>query len=211
MMVLLIGALVLLLAPRIMRRRGGGVGGELAQGTLLVTGVSPRPDATGEQFVTITGVINGPTVNEHVVYQQLAVDVERVAVDGAADPGGVLAEEPGQWAFAPDGACPPAVTADAGNRQLHGRTAWQLPVADAQQFGDAGQLDPRPAQRSPVARSCASISCQWSSVTSLGWRASSHVDQFLGMIVADIGESAPAEVGEQRCRRCPRSPSCCCR
>ena len=46
------------------------------QGNLLVTGVSPRPDATGEQFVTITGVINGPTVNEHVVYQQLAIDVD---------------------------------------------------------------------------------------------------------------------------------------
>ena len=49
---------------------------------LLVTGVSPRPDATGEQFVTITGVINGPTVNEHVIYQRMAVDVEQLADDG---------------------------------------------------------------------------------------------------------------------------------
>lgn len=52
-----------------------GPRGEMAQGTLLVTGVSPRPDATGEQFVTISGVINGPTVDEHVVYQRIAVDV----------------------------------------------------------------------------------------------------------------------------------------
>ena len=60
--------------------------GELAHGTLLVTGVSPRPDAAGEQFVTITGVINGPTVNEHVVYQRLAVDVEQWPTMGDCSP-----------------------------------------------------------------------------------------------------------------------------
>ncbi|MGV9796418.1 hypothetical protein ACWDTP_00005, partial [Mycobacterium sp. NPDC003449] len=61
-LLLMVGALVLVLAPRIMRRRG--VGNDVVHGTLLVTGVSPRPDVEGEQFVTITGVINGPTVNE---------------------------------------------------------------------------------------------------------------------------------------------------
>jgi hypothetical protein len=55
-----------------MRRNPGA---DSARGTLLVTGVSPWPDADGQQWVTITGVINGPTVNEHVVYQQMAVDV----------------------------------------------------------------------------------------------------------------------------------------
>ena len=74
MLLVLIGAIVLVAGPWIMRRRG--LRGEMAHGTLLVTGVSPRPDDTGEQFVTITGVINGPTVNEHVVYQRLAVDVD---------------------------------------------------------------------------------------------------------------------------------------
>ena len=72
--IVLIGAMVALAAPWIMRRRGAGA--NWVSGNLLVTGVSPRPDATGEQFVTITGVINGPTVNEHVVYQQLAIDVD---------------------------------------------------------------------------------------------------------------------------------------
>lgn len=73
MILALLGALALFAAPWIMRRRG--IGHDWQHGTLLVTGVSPRPDATGEQFVTITGVITGPTVSEHIVYQQLAVDV----------------------------------------------------------------------------------------------------------------------------------------
>ena len=78
-----------------MRRRGAGTTG--CQGTLLVTGVSPRPeDATGEQFVTITGVINGPSVNEHVVYQQLAVDVDQWPTMGQLFPVDVRAEQPRQ-------------------------------------------------------------------------------------------------------------------
>ena len=48
---------------------------DMAQGTLLVTGVSPRPDAEGQQYVTIAGV-KGPTVDELiVVHQRLVVDV----------------------------------------------------------------------------------------------------------------------------------------
>mgnify|MGYP001224231869 CR=1 FL=1 len=104
MLLLLVGALVLLLAPRIMRRRG--IGGELAHGTLLVTGVSPRPDVTGEQFVTITGVINGPTVNEHVVYTRMAVDVNDWPSMGALMPVVYSPKNPDKWAFAP--AAPPA-------------------------------------------------------------------------------------------------------
>lgn len=67
-------------APRWLAR------GQVASGTLLVTGVSPRPDASGEQYVTIAGVINGPTVNsfgrlgpqtsEWAVYQRVAMDVD---------------------------------------------------------------------------------------------------------------------------------------
>lgn len=75
-LLVLLGALAILAAPWIRRRRG--VGNDWVQGTLLVTGVSPRPDdLTGEQFVTITGVINGPTVDEHVIYQRMAVDVDQ--------------------------------------------------------------------------------------------------------------------------------------
>ncbi|WP_166903833.1 hypothetical protein [Mycobacterium sp. DL440] len=103
-LLLLVGALVLLLAPRIMRRRG--IRGELAHGTLLVTGVSPRPAATGEQYVTITGVITGPTVNEHVVYQRMAVDVGAWPTMGALFPVVYSPGNPDKWAFAPDGPSP---------------------------------------------------------------------------------------------------------
>ncbi|MDH6196586.1 hypothetical protein M2272_003239 [Mycobacterium frederiksbergense] len=106
-LLLLVGALVVLLAPRIMRRRG--IGRELAHGTLLVTGVSPRPDATGEQFVTITGVITGPTVREHVVYQRMAMDVDNWPSMGALFPVVYSPGNPDKWAFAPDGPSgPPA-------------------------------------------------------------------------------------------------------
>ena len=98
-LLLLVGALVLLLAPRIMARRG--IRGELAHGTLLVTGVSPRPDETGEQFVMIIGVITGPTVNEHVVYQRMAVDVDEWPTMGALLPVVYSPGNPDKWAFAP--------------------------------------------------------------------------------------------------------------
>jgi hypothetical protein len=105
-LVLLVGALVLLLAPRIMRRRG--VGTDVASGTLLVTGVSPRPDAQGEQFVTITGVITGPTVNEHVVYQRMAVDVSAWPTMGQLIPVVYSPKNPDKWAFAPQSPGAPA-------------------------------------------------------------------------------------------------------
>jgi hypothetical protein len=101
----MVGALALLIGPMIMRRRG--MKGELAQGTLLVTGVSPRPDVPGEQFVTITGVINGPTVNEHVVYQRMAVDVEQWPTMGQLIPVAYSTKNPDNWAFAPEGGMPP--------------------------------------------------------------------------------------------------------
>ncbi|BBZ74734.1 hypothetical protein MANY_00710 [Mycolicibacterium anyangense] len=97
-LLLIIGALVLVLGPRLMRR---GPRGEMAQGTLLVTGVSPRPDAEGEQFVTISGVINGPTVNEHVVYQRMAVDVNSWPTMGQLIPVVYSPKNPDNWFFAP--------------------------------------------------------------------------------------------------------------
>jgi hypothetical protein len=105
-LLLLVGAIVVLLGPRLMRRRG--VGGQAMHGTLLVTGVSPRPEATGEQFVTITGVINGPTVNEHVVYQRMAVDVDNWPTMGALFPVVYSPKNPDNWTFAPTEA-PPAM------------------------------------------------------------------------------------------------------
>ncbi|MEB3032099.1 hypothetical protein [[Mycobacterium] nativiensis] len=73
-LLLLLAILAMFIAPRFFRP---GPGGGAQEGTLLVTGVSPRPDAEGEQFVTIAGVLNGPTLDEHEVYQRFAVDVSK--------------------------------------------------------------------------------------------------------------------------------------
>jgi hypothetical protein len=97
-LLLLIATLAVLLAPRFMRR---GPGPDAVSGTLLVTGVSPRPDATGEQYVTITGVINGPTVNEHTVYQRMAVNVDKWPTMGQLLPVVYSQRNPDKWAFAP--------------------------------------------------------------------------------------------------------------
>lgn len=105
-LILLIGALALLIVPRFMKR-GPRPGAQAAEGTLLITGVSPRPlDAVGEQFVTISGVINGPTVSEHVVYQRMAVDVDSWPSMGGLIPVIYSPRNPDQWTFAPPDAPP---------------------------------------------------------------------------------------------------------
>jgi hypothetical protein len=95
----LLGSLALLIGPRLMGRRG--IRGEVARGTLLITGISPRPDAGGEQFVTINGVISGPTVNEHPVYARLAVDVNQWPSMGDLIPVTYSPRNPDNWQFAP--------------------------------------------------------------------------------------------------------------
>ncbi|MBJ7400934.1 hypothetical protein [Mycolicibacterium sp.] len=100
-LLLILGALALVVGPRLMGRRGPR--GEMLPGTLLVTGLSPRPDATGEQFVTITGVINGPGVDEHVVYQRMAVDIANWPTMGQLIPVAFSPKNPDNWVFAPPG------------------------------------------------------------------------------------------------------------
>lgn len=98
LILLILGAFVLLIGPRIMRKRGAG--SDWLQGTLLVTGVSPRPEGvTGEQFVTITGVINGPTVNEYTVYTRLTVDVNQWPTMGQLIPVMYSPGNPEKWTF----------------------------------------------------------------------------------------------------------------
>jgi hypothetical protein len=103
-LLLILGALALVVGPRLMARRGPR--GQMAQGTLLVTGVSgaaPGPAAPGEHFVTITGVINGPGVDEHVVYQRMAVDASQWPVMGQLIPVAYTPGNPDKWFFAPSG------------------------------------------------------------------------------------------------------------
>jgi hypothetical protein len=109
-LVVLIGAIALMAAPWIRRRRGAG--GDWVQGTMLVTGVNPRPDdVTGEQFATISGVINGPTVAEHVVYQRLVVDVDQWPTMGQLIDVVYSPKNPDNWMIAPQAVPPPP---DAG-------------------------------------------------------------------------------------------------
>jgi hypothetical protein len=108
--VLLVGALVLIARPWIMRRRGGGgVGNDWVGGQMVLTGVSPRPDAEGQQYVTVTGVINGPTVSEYTVYTRMAVDVNDWPTMGQLIPVVYSPRNPDKWAFAPQEAPPPPV------------------------------------------------------------------------------------------------------
>ncbi|OBK52745.1 hypothetical protein A5656_24510 [Mycobacterium gordonae] len=102
-LLLLVAVLVVFLAPRFIRP---GPRGALASGTLLVTGVSSRaaddPDAdAGEQFVTISGVINGPTVNEHAVYRRMVVTADQWPVTGQQFPVVYSPNNPDNWNFAP--------------------------------------------------------------------------------------------------------------
>jgi hypothetical protein len=92
------------LAPRFFRQ---GPPADALSGTLLITGVSPRPDATGEQIVTIAGVIDGPTLNEYTVYQRMTADVEKWPTVGELRPVRYSERNPDKWAFAPPDA--PAV------------------------------------------------------------------------------------------------------
>ena len=89
MVLVLLGALALLAAPWIRRRRG--IGSDWVQGQLLVT-----------------GVINGPTVNEHVVYQQLAVDVDHWPMMGQLFPVMYKPSNPDNWAFGAQEGPPPS-------------------------------------------------------------------------------------------------------
>lgn len=87
-----------LLAPRLLRQRPGN---DALSGTLLITGVSPRPDAVGEQYVTITGVIAGPTVSDYTVYQRMTADVDRWPTVGELKPVVYSQRNPEKWSFAP--------------------------------------------------------------------------------------------------------------
>lgn len=97
-LLLLVSILAMLVAPRFIRP---GPRGDAEAGTLLITGVSPRPDATGEQYVTITGVIQGPTVNEYETYQRIAVDVDSWPSIGELIPVRYSPRNPANWRIAP--------------------------------------------------------------------------------------------------------------
>lgn len=99
-LLLLVAILAVFLVPRFIRP-GPRAGAQ--EGTLLVTGVSPRPDASGRQYVTITGVLHGPEVGEHEVYQRLAIDVDSWPSIGELLPVVYSPRNPDNWNLAGPG------------------------------------------------------------------------------------------------------------
>ncbi|QUR66741.1 hypothetical protein [Mycobacterium spongiae] len=97
-LLILVAVLVVLVAPRLFPR---GPRGAVASGTLLVTGVSQPPDAGEEQYVTIAGIINGPTVSEHAVYRRMAVGADQWPTVGQMLPVVYSPKNPDNWNFAP--------------------------------------------------------------------------------------------------------------
>ena len=94
---LLVAILAGFVVPRFIRQ---GPRRDSLSGTLLITGVSPRPDADGEQFVTITGVIDGPTVNDYTVYQRMVVNVDNWPTVGELKPVVYSQRNPDNWMLA---------------------------------------------------------------------------------------------------------------
>ncbi len=97
--VLIAGALVALLM-NFRRNRGGTSGFQRAHqeaGTLRITGVSPRPAGQGEQFVTITGTISGPSVPAETVYGRFAWDVSQWPFPGEDLPVRYPPGKPERW------------------------------------------------------------------------------------------------------------------
>lgn len=85
---------------------GFGAPAELESGTLHVTGVSPRPMEPGEQYVTISGSISGPTVVAHEVYGRFAWDVTQWPSIGDQIPVAYPTGKPDKWQLGHPGARP---------------------------------------------------------------------------------------------------------
>lgn len=73
-MLLIMATTLIALVVLYRRGRRGAPIAQPEQGSLAVTGVSPRPEAFGEQFVTITGTLTGPSVPGTVVYGRFVWD-----------------------------------------------------------------------------------------------------------------------------------------
>ncbi|APB00671.1 hypothetical protein [Nocardia seriolae] len=121
MFVLLIGAALAATLVYFRRGNGGGsraLGGDpisawrnaapigLESGTLHVTGVSPRPDMPGEQYVTISGSISGPSVVAHEVYGRFAWDTFQWPAVGDQIPVAYPTGKPDKWQLEHPGARP---------------------------------------------------------------------------------------------------------
>ena len=152
---LIIGALVLVVGPRFMRR---GPRGEALQGTLLVTGSARGPMRPGSSSSRSAGSSTGPRSVEHVgLSAHIAVDVDSWPTMGQLIPSSTR-QEPGQLELRPAGTDRPTRHLSVRFHPRHAAggvsdctlaidPADRSAVPDPQQFGHAGQLHPRPPVR----------------------------------------------------------------
>jgi hypothetical protein len=73
------------------------------EGTLYITGVSPRPDVPGEQYVTITGNLTGPSVPGKVVYGRFVWETSSWPETGDLLPVVYPPGKPDRWRIARSG------------------------------------------------------------------------------------------------------------
>ncbi|MEV6065516.1 hypothetical protein AB0L82_03095 [Nocardia sp. NPDC052001] len=104
--VLVIGGALIATITMFRRGRGSGPIAEPESGFLYVTGVSPLPNASGEQYVTISGSISGPMVVAHEVYGRFAWDVNQWPAVGDQIPVTYPAGKPDRWQLAHPGVRP---------------------------------------------------------------------------------------------------------
>lgn len=104
--VLLVGVLVASLMYYRRARDGAPLGANAEEGTLYVHGVSPHPQVTGEQYVTLTGTISGPSVVAHEVYGRFAWDTAQWPSIGDQIAVVYPAGKPDSWSIAHPGARP---------------------------------------------------------------------------------------------------------
>ncbi|MEU7628863.1 hypothetical protein AB0C34_02605 [Nocardia sp. NPDC049220] len=95
----ILAAVLVAMIVFVVRSRGGWRTADPEHGTLYVTGVSPRPDVLGEQYVTVTGNLTGPTVPGRVVYGRFVRDTNSWPEVGDSLAVVYPAGKPDRWQF----------------------------------------------------------------------------------------------------------------
>ncbi|MGL4306872.1 MAG: hypothetical protein ACRCSF_12055 [Mycobacteriaceae bacterium] len=75
-------------------------------GTLLILGASPRPETPGNQYVTITGTLSGPTVSDHQIYGRFNWDSNNWPTVGSSVSVVYNSKNPSDWTVVDSNARP---------------------------------------------------------------------------------------------------------
>lgn len=106
MLVILVGALAGIVGLYLRGRRGVQLS-DSEIGQIHLTGVSPPPNAMGEQYVTLTGNLTGPSQPGTVAYGRFVWDVGNWPSIGDTFTVAYPPGKPEQWQIAPPGADDP--------------------------------------------------------------------------------------------------------